>query len=151
LVIPHWFEVAKTEKYRLVELHFNGALIIVVKIFNFLKKIVHYSVLIIINLSLFYRVDRTKQSPSHYNCSTPGVYDCRYPPPTRWKYHFCRTISRRRRSNAANRGQQTTSLPKIIYSSISNVHRYNYYESRLGLFGNVPSECTWLYYLYTEM
>lgn len=70
-------------------------------------------------------VDRTRQSRNHYRFSTPGPYDCRYPPPTLWKYHFCHLISllvSRRRSNAANYDKQTTSLPKTICSLISNVN-----------------------------
>lgn len=73
-------------------------------------------------------VDRTRRSRNHYKFSTPDPYDCRYPPPTLWKYHFCRSTSlrvSRRRSNTANYGKQTTSLPKTINSLISNVHNNN--------------------------
>lgn len=68
---------------------------------------------------------RTRQLQNHYKYLILGPYDYRYPPPTPWKYHFCHLISRRR-SNAANYGKQTTSLPKTTYSLISNVYSDKY-------------------------
>jgi len=101
-----------------------------------------------IYLYCWLNVDRTRRSQNHYKFSTPGPYDCRYPPPTLWKYHFCRSISllvSRRRSNAIKYGKQTTSLPKTIFSLISNV--YNniilLYWPLWLMFGNVLFKCIW--------